>query len=73
MRFLFVVFLLSICALLWAAIAVARHIRRHDAQTKRDSPAEIVPIEARTKGAPDPPAEGPKIAKAAGARSALPK
>ncbi len=73
MRLLFVVFLVSICALLWAAIAVARHIRRHNAQIRRDSPAEIVPIEARSKGALDPPAEEPKIAKAASARSALGK
>ena len=28
MRWLFAVFVASLCALLWAAIAVARHIRR---------------------------------------------
>lgn len=28
MRWLFVVFVVSLCALLWAAIAVARHVRR---------------------------------------------
>jgi hypothetical protein len=28
MRWLFAVFLLSLCALLWAAFAIARHIRR---------------------------------------------
>jgi hypothetical protein len=29
MRWLFAVFIASLCALLWAAIAVARHIRRN--------------------------------------------
>jgi hypothetical protein len=28
MRWLFAVFILSLCALLWAAMAIARHIRR---------------------------------------------
>ena len=28
MHWLFAVFVLSLCALLWAAVAVARHIRR---------------------------------------------
>jgi hypothetical protein len=28
MRWLFAVFVVSLCALLWAAISVARHIRR---------------------------------------------
>lgn len=32
MRWLFAVFVLSLCALLWAAIAVARHIRRDAVQ-----------------------------------------
>jgi hypothetical protein len=32
MRWLFAVFVLSLCALLWAAISVARHIRRGRAQ-----------------------------------------
>jgi hypothetical protein len=31
MRVLYVVFVLSIAALIWTAIAVARHIRRHEA------------------------------------------
>jgi hypothetical protein len=35
MRLLFVVFIVSICALLWAAIAAARHIRRHGAIERR--------------------------------------
>ncbi len=32
MRVLYVVFVLSIFALIWTAIAVARHIRRHEAR-----------------------------------------
>lgn len=28
MRWLFAVFVISLCALLWAALAIARHIRR---------------------------------------------
>jgi len=32
MRWLFVVFVASLCALLWAAISVARHIRRDRSQ-----------------------------------------
>jgi hypothetical protein len=30
MRLLFVVFAISLCALLWAAFSVARHILRHN-------------------------------------------
>jgi hypothetical protein len=30
MRVLYVVYVLSIVALLWTAVAVARHIRRHE-------------------------------------------
>jgi len=36
MHWLFAVFVLSLCALLWAAVAVARHIRRD----RRQLPAE---------------------------------
>jgi hypothetical protein len=32
MRWLFAVFIASLCALLWAAISVARHIRRDRAE-----------------------------------------
>ena len=32
MRVLYVVFVLSILALIWTAVAVARHVRRHEAQ-----------------------------------------
>jgi len=35
MRVLYVVFVLSIVALSWTAIAVARHIRRHEAQRQQ--------------------------------------
>jgi hypothetical protein len=34
MRVLYVVFVLSIIALIWTAVAVARHIRRHEAGRK---------------------------------------
>jgi hypothetical protein len=30
MRLLFVAFAISLCALLWVAVSVARHILRHD-------------------------------------------
>jgi hypothetical protein len=32
MRYLYVLLVLSLAVLLWAAIAIARHIRRHDTQ-----------------------------------------
>jgi hypothetical protein len=32
MRWLFAVFVVSLCALLWAAISVARHVRRDRAE-----------------------------------------
>lgn len=35
MRVLYVVFVLSIIALIFTAIAVARHIRRHEAQREQ--------------------------------------
>jgi hypothetical protein len=38
MRWLFAVFIASLCALLWAAISVARHIRRD----RKQLPAEAV-------------------------------
>jgi hypothetical protein len=37
MRWLFAVFVVSLCALLWAAISVARHIRRDRAQLPADA------------------------------------
>jgi hypothetical protein len=39
MRWLFAVFVVSLCALLWAAISVARHIRRDRAQLPAESAA----------------------------------
>ncbi|HEX6772769.1 MAG TPA: hypothetical protein VF126_12130 [Acidobacteriaceae bacterium] len=39
MRWLFAVFVVSLCALLWAAISVARHIRRDRAQLTAESAA----------------------------------
>jgi hypothetical protein len=37
MRWLFAVFIVSLCALLWAAISVARHVRRDRAQLPADT------------------------------------
>jgi cytoskeletal protein RodZ len=39
MRWLFAVFVLSLCALLWAAISVARHVRRNREQLPADAGA----------------------------------
>jgi hypothetical protein len=46
MRWLFAVFVVSLCALLWAAISVARHIHRDRAQL----PAETGSVEADENG-----------------------
>jgi hypothetical protein len=35
MRVLFAVFVLSMIALIWTAVAVARHIRRHNSEAKQ--------------------------------------
>jgi cytoskeletal protein RodZ len=40
MHWLFAVFVLSLCALLWAAVAVARHIRRGRQQLPAEAAAE---------------------------------
>jgi hypothetical protein len=40
MHWLFAVFVVSLCALLWAAIAVARHIRR-DRKELRAAETEV--------------------------------
>jgi hypothetical protein len=37
MRVLYVVFVLSILALIWTAISVARHIRRHESLREQHS------------------------------------
>jgi hypothetical protein len=39
MRILFVVLLISVAALLWAAVAMARHIQRHRAERLKISAA----------------------------------
>ncbi|HZD46597.1 MAG TPA: hypothetical protein VE109_10990 [Acidobacteriaceae bacterium] len=39
MRWLFAVFIASMCALLWAAISVARHIRRDRKQLSAEAVA----------------------------------
>jgi hypothetical protein len=38
MRVLFLVFVVSVLALIWAAIAVTRHIRHHEAVRERPDP-----------------------------------
>ena len=45
MRWLFVVFVASLCALLWAAISVARHIRRD----RRQLSAEVAITDTEVK------------------------
>jgi hypothetical protein len=45
MRWLFAVFIASLCALLWAAISVARHIRRD----RRQLPAEAAATDTEVK------------------------
>jgi hypothetical protein len=40
MQLLFVIFVVSICALVWSAILVARHIRRHDPKGDGDPNGE---------------------------------
>ena len=39
MHWLFAVFVVSLCALLWAAVSVARHIRRDRAQLPAETAA----------------------------------
>jgi hypothetical protein len=48
MHWLFAVFVVSLCALLWAAISVARHIRRDRAQLHTE--AGIVEPDENGKG-----------------------
>jgi multisubunit Na+/H+ antiporter MnhE subunit len=45
MRWLFVVFVASLCALLWAAISVARHIRRDRTQLPPEAVASETELE----------------------------
>jgi hypothetical protein len=40
MHWLFAVFVVSLCALLWAAVSVARHIRRDRRQPPAEAAAE---------------------------------
>jgi hypothetical protein len=55
MRFLFAAFIISMCALLWAAVAVARHIRRHGANERR-RPENDSAVQFSTENTPG---EGP--------------
>jgi hypothetical protein len=42
MRFLYLIFVLSVAALIWVAIAVTRHIRRHVSQSKSEAEAAAI-------------------------------
>jgi hypothetical protein len=51
MRILFVVLLVSVAALLWAVVAMARHIQRHRAERQRISASthELLDYDAADK------------------------
>jgi hypothetical protein len=57
MRILYVIFVLCVGALVWAALAAARHIRRHESKTERP-------------GKPAPPTPPSPALEAAGKASA---
>jgi hypothetical protein len=56
MRILYVIFVLCVGALVWAAWAAARHIRRHESKTERQgspapaSPARETAAKAKSEG-----------------------
>jgi hypothetical protein len=50
MRLLFVAFAISFCALVWVAIAVARHIRRHEPHPAGSADAPVMEQEATPPG-----------------------
>ena len=41
MRYLYAVYVLSILALIWTVISIARHIRAHNSQAHKDAPESI--------------------------------
>jgi hypothetical protein len=45
MRWLFAAFVLSLCALLWAAISAARHVRRDRTQLPGETVADQTEVE----------------------------
>lgn len=49
MYWLFAVFVLSLCALLWAAVSVARHIRRDRAEPPSET-ADAIETEIKRDG-----------------------
>lgn len=51
MRWLFALFLLSLCTLLWAAFAMARHIRRASVRLPRQSSPAVVEVAQNVTGA----------------------
>jgi hypothetical protein len=48
MRILYVIFVLCVGALVWAAVAAARHIRRHEDTTERQGALPARNIEANS-------------------------
>jgi hypothetical protein len=50
MRILYVIFVLCVGALVWAALAAARHIRRHESTTERQPAAPTQEKAARAEG-----------------------
>ena len=54
MRWLFAVFLASLCALLWAAFSVARHIRRNAKAVPRNDAAPPEPEAPQPDTEPEP-------------------
>jgi hypothetical protein len=54
MRYLYVLLLLSLAALLWAAWAISRHIRKHSGHTGEDHHVFELPGEDRRGALPIP-------------------
>jgi len=50
MRILYVIFVLCVGALVWAAVAAARHIRRHEDDAERRSGPQILSGELKSNG-----------------------
>jgi hypothetical protein len=48
MRYLYAVYVLSILALIWAVISIARHIRGHNAQAPKEGSESIPETATRT-------------------------
>jgi hypothetical protein len=48
MRYLYAVYVLSILALIWTVISIARHIRGHNAQEHKDAPEPVPETVSKT-------------------------